>query len=497
MSGLSLSKIFRLEKVEKQMIYFFSIALFLVLNLVVSSLSFRLDFSYGQAYSLSPSTKKILSQSEDLVKIKFFASSDIPRRLIPLKTEVSDLLNEYDRQGGKNIQIFILDPKKDDNALEQAREAGLPELQFSQLEKDKYAISKAYFGVVIAYGDKKEVIPQVTEVGDLEYNITSAIYKLVSKQVPKIGIIGYKEEFNPQKNPLQTLEKVLKKQFNLQYLDISSSSATKKLDKDIKALMVFDDGKRSFDKTAKERLENYLKDKGNAVFFVNGVWVNDRLTTSPANHQLFSLFKKWGLVLNKDLVLSTSAEVVNFGNQLFAFLTPYPFWLKTAEFNRKAGYFSNVSQLTFPWASSISVKKNKRVKTRILVKTTPRSWLEKDNFILDPSNIPQPSASDLKQFVVAVEARKEQEGNLVLISSSRFVLDRFLSRNNNNIEFVSNILSNLASGGALAGIRSRAIAFYPLPDLPEKQKDLFKYLNILLLPSILGLVGGLRMFKRK
>jgi hypothetical protein len=50
--------------------------------------------------------------------------------------------------------------------------------------------------------------------------------------------------------------------------------------------------------------------------------------------------------------------------------------------------------------------------------------------------------------------------------------------------------------GALLGIRQRVVLFYPLPELPENQKDLFKYLNIFLLPSIFGLLGVFRLTKR-
>ena len=41
------------------------------------------------------------------------------------------------------------------------------------------------------------------------------------------------------------------------------------------------------------------------------------------------------------------------------------------------------------------------------------------------------------------------------------------------------------------------VSFYPLPGLPESQKDMFKYINILLLPALFGLWGGVRLFKRR
>src|SRR5207248_1542456 len=103
----------------------------------------------------------------------------------------------------------------------------------------------------------------------------------------------------------------------------------------------------------------------------------------------------------------------------------------------------------------------------------------------------------LKNFLVTAEAINKNGGHLVVIPSSRFALDQFLSRSSNNSEFVVNVLNDLASGGALTGIHLRAVNFYPIPDLPANVKDIFKYLNILLLPALFGLYGLWRLTKRK
>ena len=115
---------------------------------------------------------------------------------------------------------------------------------------------------------------------------------------------------------------------------------------------------------------------------------------------------------------------------------------------------------------------------------------------MDPQNIPNPQSNDLKSFPITAYIKNKNQAEIVVIPCSRFVLERYLSRTANNLEFVLNVLNNLASGGALSGIRQRVVTFYPLPDLPENQKDLFKYLNIFLLPTIFGLWGGFRLIKK-
>ncbi|MFN4212615.1 MAG: GldG family protein [Microgenomates group bacterium] len=468
---------------------------FFVSNWLVSFLPLKLDLSAGGVYTLSSSTKKILKSLEKSAQIKFFVSSDLPSRLLPLKRDVLDFLEEYKRVARGKIDLKILDPSKDSKAKEEAQKEGLPQLQFSQLEKNKYALSNAYFGIVFSYKDKKEIIPQVTDIESLEYNITSTIYKLSKKDLPKIGVIGQEQVFFQQDDPLFTFKKIAGQQFDLQFI-------TDEFDKNYATLLIFDNNKKNYSQEEIDKIQKYLNEGGKAIFFVDGVWVGENLLTTPANHNLFSLLEKNGIKLNKNLVLSTSAELVNFGNQLVQFLTPYPFWLKTNIFNNNQSYFSNINQLTYPWVSSLDLVGGIKLKKTPLVYSTKKSWEQKEatgsaGFILDPQSIPQPSQKDLKQFILAAKVKISQKGEMVVIPSSRFILERYLTRGSDNLDFVLNILNDLASGGALSGIRQRAIGFYPLPDLPEGQKDIFKYLNIFLFPSFFGFFGLVKLLKRR
>lgn len=491
---MTFAKIFKLEKVEKWVIVVLSFLVFILANYVVSLFSFKIDLSFGKAYSLSSSTKKIIKNLDDVLNIKFFVSSDLPVRLLPLKNEILDFLKEYQKEGKGKIIVKVLDPKKDESAKNQAQEAGLPTLQFSELQQNKYQVSSIYFGLVLSYGTKKEILPQVTNLEDLEYNLTSQIFKMTKKEVEKIAILGKEEKFNPQEDDLLSFKNAAKQQFVLDFIDVSSSSATKEIDKIYKAVIVFDNNQKEYDSQEITAIKNYLQKGGKGLFFVDGVWVKDNLQAVPAKHNLFSVFADFGIEVKKNLLLSSSSELVNFGNQLFQFITPYPFWIKTSVFSQNQPFFSNIQQLLFPWVSEIEIKdKNKALP---LVFTSKKSWEQKESFILDPQSIPEPNPKDLKQFITSSYAKNKNQGEIVVIPSSRFIQERYLSRTNDNLEFTLNLLNNLAAKGALSGIRQRVVLFYPLPELSENQKDLFKYLNIFLLPSIFGLLGVFRLKKR-
>lgn len=497
LKSLNIVKSFNLGNIGRPMIVALTLLVFVIFTIIISAISLRYDFSYGKAYTLSSSTRNVLKNLDDIVTIKFYASSDLPTRLLPLKTEVVDLLNEYKKTGGSKVTVRVLDPKKDQKTAMEAQEAGVPELQFSQVERDKYAVTTAQFGIVLSYGDKKEVLPQVTEIESLEYNLTSSIYKMTNKELAKIAILGSSPGFDPQQDPMGSLKALLERQFVVEPIEVSTESATKGIDKSYNALIVLDNNQKEYTDDEIDAIRKYIKAKGKVLFFVDGVWVADSLQTSEAKHNLFSLLEEYGIKINKNLLLSTASEFVNFGNNQMQFMVPYPFWIKTDNFNDKVNYFSNINVLTFPWVSSVTLNKKAGVEIEELIKSTQRSWEQKENFTLNPQSIPEPQASNLKEFTIAASAKQKDGGQLVVIPTSRFVLDRFLSRSSANMELALNVLNEMASQGALSGIRQRAVLFYPVPDLPDSQKDLFKYANILFLPAVFALYGAYRLLRRR
>ena len=477
-----------MKKFDKPVIVAISLALLITTNLLVSIFSIKIDFSRDKAYTLSPSTKKILRSLNDVVNMKFYVSSNLPSRLLPLKTEVIDLLNEYKKESNNKVIIKVVDPKKDESTLDEIKSLQIPELQFSQLEKDKYQLATAYFAMGLFFGEKSEALPQVTDLTSLEYNITSNIYRLTQKELGKVATIGMDNiSANPQEDPYGFFKGILSQQYEITPLNLATETESY-IDNSYKTVILTNANKEQYTTDEVEKIKKYIKKGGNMIFFVDGVWVKDDLTTEDAGHNLFSLFNEWGVTLQKNLILSTSAEYVNFGNNLYQFLTPYPFWVKTNNFNLNQynEYTGNVRQTTYPWTSSITLNKknNKNIQTLVLSSNT--SWEQKDTFKLLPQQIEEPNAS-----------KTSDNGHVLLIPSSRFLDGRYLSKDTGNIDFIFNIVNNYASEGALSGIRSRSFNFYPLPDMSDSQKEMMRYLNIFFLPLVVFLYGGIRLMRRR
>jgi len=473
--------------------------LFIIMFIVFSFFPVRLDFSKGSAYTLSPATKKTIQNNSKKIDISLYVSSDLPTRIIPLRTDVVELLQEY-RRGGKNIKVSVIDPKKDTKILEKLKQLGIPELQFSQLEQNKYQTSSFYFGIVLSYGDKNEVIPQVNDYQNLEYNITSAIYRLTKTDMSKVAVIGENPNGYSQQDPLTSLKKVLSQQYTVVSLDLSTIKPedTKTFLTEYSTIILLDNGANTYPSEQIQLLKQFYEAGKNILVFAGGIKINEQtLGVTQADHNLNELTATYGAQINYSLTLSTSAEYVNFGNEMSQFLAPYPFWIRSNIFDTKSGLFANIQFVTFPWVSSLSLKKNGLASVTPLILSSNRSWMQKDSFSLNPNTIPQPTQKDLGEFVLGALIKNKKGGEMVVIPSSRFPFEQYMSNGGGNLDFILNTIDTFSSNGALSGIRSRVVSFYPLPDMSDTQKDVYKYTAILLFPLLWGIYGAIRLMKRR
>ena len=464
----------------------------LVTNILASLVPLRLDMSRQSAYSLSTPTKKILSKVNKPIMITVYVSSDIPSRTLPLKRDVIDFLKEYKNTSGGKIGLSFKDPTKDNKAKTEAVKAGVPQIQFSEVDKDQYKVSSSFFGLTLSDGENTAVVPQVVTVSTLEYDVTSAIYKMTRVTPQKIALVDFPQAYDPREDMFTTLKRSLGKQFEIENIKLATDSLS--LDpKKTRAALFIADGFLPSTKKVHKQLANYIENGGTLVVFADGVAVSDGLEVGPATHDLFDFFKKYGIVLNKNLALSFSAQSATFATGLGGFVVKYPLWVATSEFSKQTSDFINITQLMFPWASSVSIIPSTIAKT--LVKSPSNSWVQTKNFIVIPNGIPAPQKNKLSSYSLIAES-SVNTGRLLVIPSARFVREQYLAQAQGNVEFVVNVLNRYVSGGALSGIRARATLTNPLKPLNNEQKDRVRFRILGILPAIFLLLGGFRLFKR-
>ena len=159
-----------------------------LLNLIARDNFRRLDLTDNKMYSLSNSSKNVISQVDDLLTMKVYFSSDLPNELGNTKRFLQDILEEFSAYSHGNIRFFFEDPQEDETMEEQARKDGIQPVQMQVIENDKVEIKKVYLGMVLLYENKKDNIPVIQSTAGLEYLITTKIKSLIDVDKKVIGI---------------------------------------------------------------------------------------------------------------------------------------------------------------------------------------------------------------------------------------------------------------------------------------------------------------------
>jgi ABC-2 type transport system permease protein len=99
-----------------------------VVNLLGSYIGGRLDLTPGQAYTLSPATREIARNLDDLVTVKVFASKELPTEVALMKRDLDDLLHDLRSAGNGRIRVVERDPAEDPAAKRREIESRLEAL---------------------------------------------------------------------------------------------------------------------------------------------------------------------------------------------------------------------------------------------------------------------------------------------------------------------------------------------------------------------------------
>lgn len=488
------------------------LVLIVVLNVVSSFFYQRLDLTAEKQYSLSPTSKKIVSELDDLVTIKAFITKDLPGRLVPLRQQITDLLSEYNNYSQQKIKIIYQDPADNATIEQEASSLGIPPVQFSQVEQDKYQVANGYFGIAVLYGEKREVLPVVQDATTLEYDLTSAIKRVRSEQKAVVGVyLGNGGKEVAQGQGYDQALKYLTKQYDVLPVDLTSES----IPKEIKTLVVIA-GENVFNNDQLKKIDQFLMQGNSLLLMAGNVAVSPQLQAKAQSSGLEKLAERYGIKIEQNLVLDASNEMASFNTGYTQFIIPYPFFVKAinAGMNKDSVLVNKLQSITFPWISSLSIQESdtESNKTFYLVKSSSKSWLQTGEYSLHPQQITPPTATDLQPSILAAAkfgafdsffsqeqnvTKKTDKARLVVVGNSSFISDMFISRNPSNMVFFSNLVDGLTEDLDLISIRAKNIEERPIKELDNGWRQTIKYLNIFLPSLILAIFGFIRLYVRR
>ncbi|MFT4736656.1 MAG: ABC-type uncharacterized transport system involved in gliding motility auxiliary subunit [Cyclobacteriaceae bacterium] len=198
------------------------IIILIVLNLISSSLYFRIDFTEDQRYTLSDATKDILNDLDEVINIKAYFTEELPPQLAYVLSDLRDQLIEYEDRSNGNIVFLFISPNESEELKQEALKNGIAPVSINVVENDQRQQLQAYMGLLFQLGDKKEVIPILQPGAAMEYDLTTAIKKLSIDDKPKVGLIQGNGE--PVQESLPQLMKQLSVLYDVEALNLSYSS---------------------------------------------------------------------------------------------------------------------------------------------------------------------------------------------------------------------------------------------------------------------------------
>lgn len=458
-----------------------------LLNFIGTRYFFRLDLTQDRQYTISQSTRKILSNLDDIVTIKVFFSTKLPANLLSVSEYVRDILEEYTAFSHGNLQVSFIDPASDPKIREEIANLGIPEIQMNVFEKDTFQVQNGYLGIGIFYVDKYEVLPVVQDTQDLEYQLTSALRKVTAKETKVVGLLTEHEDY-------QILREALAKNYAVRDVDLADG----KTPADIHTLIV-GGSKKTFTPQDIFAMDQYLMNGGNAIFLIDTVDLGEGLVANPVNNPDLSQFlERFGVKVETNLVLDTLHENASFTQGFVQFILPYPLWPKLVNFSAQNPIVSKLESFVLPWSSSLTLQTKEGLTFDVLAKTSKDGFVQNDNFNLDPNQaFSLPEETKSYDMVVLVSGALESERRFIVVGDSDFVSDGFVSRFPQNLDLALNMVDYLTLDDALIDIRSKGAADRPLKVLSDSARASVKFFGILGMPLLVAIYGIIRLNIRK
>lgn len=466
---------------------FLFIGIAIVSNIVGSRIPGRLDLTRNQDYSISVSTRKILENLNDIVTITFYASSRLPSQLTPVVRDVRDLLRDYQQYSKGNISIIQKDPSNNQEIISEATSRGVREVQFNVIGQEEFQVKTGLVGIVVSYGDKHEAIPLIQQTGDLEYQLTSLIAKLTTKDKKKIAFLSGHGEKSLQSD-YSIMDQELQKQFTVETVtDIASEAA----------VLVVAGPTQAINQSQRDALSTYLKTGKSAFFLIDTYTINPQTLAATKNEHSFADFLNiYGVSISSDITYDLrSNETIRMGQGGMSVLRPYPFWIRALKSKTQSPIVNRLNGVSLPWPASINENKdvltNQNLKSEILLTTSPFANIQSDNINLNPNALAL-SQNNTKEFALALSV-----GKIVVVGDSEFLTDEFIRNAPDNLTFALSVLSYLSEQNSLADIRVKQSASSKLVFNNAMQMSSIKYGNILISTILpIGFVLA-RLFKRR
>lgn len=487
------------------------VAALIVLSLLVgwfgSSIGGRLDLTEDKLFTLSPATREILGELDDLLTIELFQSKDPPAHVAIVARDVNDFLDDLAASSNGMVRVVRKYPTSDPDdeagvaASRKAQLMGVPQMQFNVQSQGELQIKTGYLGLSMTYADRRESVPFIATVDGFEYRIASLTYAMIKQQRKSVRFLSGHGEKTPA-NGLQTIGAVLAQQYDISLVEPSEDGS---LDLDGTDVLIVAGPTEEIVDSERAALAAYLDGGGKAMLLLDPVSIDQqRLMALPNRNSFADFVHGYGVLVEDDIAFDVrSHETLEFGTQLGSVAIPFPYWMRVKTVDSKVA--GDVESVVLPWASSVGFFTD-WPHERILLLETSESGAIDLNYRNSPDVSPNSPAlatvspGDLfnAQMGVAV-TRPAPAGQLrlVVLGDSDWIGDSVSARYQENLGLALNLVDWLAQEDILADLRSKVITSRQLLYSSDLHRNVVQYVNVAGVPALFVLIGLVQFVRRR
>jgi gliding-associated putative ABC transporter substrate-binding component GldG len=486
------------------------LAIAVVLNIVSRQLFVRFDLTKNKVYSLSESSKQVISKLEDRMVAKVYFSKDIPGQLANSRRFLQDLLEEYEAWGEGKFRFEFINPDESEDAKSAAQKDGIPPVQMQVIENDKLEIKNVYIGMVLLYSDKKETIPMLKTDGGLEYELTSKIKKLTAVGFKNIGIVNLPGNSSETKK----LEEALRETYRVRKYELDQD-----IPFDVNVLLV-NGAADSLSLQQLYHIDQFLQRGGRLFMGQTRQTANiQQGSAADIESNIFDFLTHYGVEIGKSIITDASCGQIQVQQQQGFFrmvnAIDYPVFPIIHHFNSENLMVRDFEEARIFFPNEIAPADTVMDFTWLMRTSNRTGAVSGPYYIIYPLQNPVMEKFPNKEKTVAALFRGAKESyfanrsdfekgenfisgsvaELAIIADLKFFDDQRAASVEENLALILNGVDYLAGDEELISIRSRGVTSRPLKQLSDGERSFWKWINIAL-PATLALIFALLRWRR-
>jgi ABC-2 type transport system permease protein len=274
------------NKVQKSIVIIAGILAVLIMVNIVANYFFhnmRLDLTAEKRYTLSPSTKKILTKLDDYVYVKCYLKGEFPAGFMKLQQSTKEMLDEFSNVAGKKFRYEFIDVKEGRNEQQQKdfknqlESKGINPVKLNVQGEDNFKEQIVYPWCIVTYKEKEiPVFILNNQIGKspseqlnnsvalLEYNLVAAIDKATETRKKTVAVSSGNGEM-PTANMLDFLNTIVK-DYDAAPIDINTivRIPSEKID-----ALIIPKPSKEFTEQEKFKIDQFIMNGGKVLWLVD------------------------------------------------------------------------------------------------------------------------------------------------------------------------------------------------------------------------------------